>query len=507
MEKNCTAYLKKVLMVFLLFVLFVPLLNGTKQVIAESAPSINTEMNGQPGDQVITSVQTMKTLVKRFKEEGNITNDKAARKMQMHLAAIEQFNEDGNNNKAVKHLKGFKNLIAYQKDNGSISEKAYNVLKSDAEYLIQEMNKGDDAIVAGYWTGDEKLENFPAKKLTHINYAFAYVNKEGKSELYPGAEKDIKELNTYKENHPHIKSLISIGGWGKNSKYFSDVAATSKSRETFARSTINKFIKKNQFDGIDLDWEFPVKGGIDELHYSPEDKRNLTLLVKEFRDQLDQLEKKKNRDYLLTAATPAGRYQNGGPYDPADSYEFEELSKYLDWIYVMTYDLANGFSPVTNFNTPMQPVDADPTPNNIKKWNNVSGAIKYYQQKGVPRNKIVLGTAFYGRSFEVSNSANHGLYQEYKSTGPSPSWEDIKKDYLTDLDWKKYWHSTAEVPWLFNSRTNMFLTYDNPESISKKGHYINEHNLRGGMIWTIGHDDKEHNLLKSLANPVLEDNR
>ncbi|GGK00232.1 hypothetical protein GCM10007063_23230 [Lentibacillus kapialis] len=497
MKYNSVVNLRSALVFAFFLTMCVVFLSESEKISAESSTS------------QIEAIQDMKTLVTHYKKDDDIMFEEVTHNLQIHLEALAHFEREGKKEKSIKHLKNLKKLINYQYENDLISEKAYHVLESNTEHLIQTKQNEKDPIVMGYWNGDKKLENFPANKLTHINYAFAYIDEEGNvhpDTSYEEAENDFNELNKYKEENPHIKSSISIGGWGPNSKYFSDVASTKKSREKFAQATIDKFIKKYNFDGIDIDWEFPVEGGVDELHYDPKDKENLTLLVKEFRDQLDQLEKKNNREYLLTAATPAGRYQSEGPYDPADSYDFEELSKYLDWIYLMAYDIGNGFSPVANFNTPMQPVNSDPTPNEIKKWNNVNGAVEYYQMQGVPSNQLVLGTAFYGRSFKVSNEENQGLYQEYESTGPSPQWSEIKKDYLTDPDWKKHWHSTAKVPWLFNSKTNMFLAYDNPKSINKKAQFINKHNLRGGMIWHLGLDDNQNSLLNALSNPVLKTN-
>jgi len=55
-----------------------------------------------------------------------------------------------------------------------------------------------------------------------------------------------------KQKHPHIKTLISVGGWTW-SKYFSDVALTADSRAKFVTSCVN-FMKQYSFDGIDIDW-------------------------------------------------------------------------------------------------------------------------------------------------------------------------------------------------------------------------------------------------------------
>src|SRR5699024_10211835 len=99
---------------------------------------------------------------------------------------------------------------------------------------------------------------------------------------------------------------------------------------------------------------------------------------------------------------------------------------------------------------------------------------------------------------------NDGLFQEFEEPGDNADWRDIKNEYLKDSDWEEHWDSDAEVPWLFNEETNMFLTYDNPKSIEQKAKFIKDNDLRGGMIWSIGLDDKDHSLLDALAKPILE---
>ena len=68
-----------------------------------------------------------------------------------------------------------------------------------------------------------------------------------------------------------------MGGWTLSQK-FSDVALTAESRRKFAKSAI-EFIKKYQFDGVDLDWEYPVAGGEPTNKYRPDDGENYVKLV------------------------------------------------------------------------------------------------------------------------------------------------------------------------------------------------------------------------------------
>jgi chitinase len=50
---------------------------------------------------------------------------------------------------------------------------------------------------------------------------------------------------------------------------------------------------------------------------------------------------------------------------------------------------------------------------------NVDFAVRYWIEKGFPKEKIVLGLPTYGRSFELSNSNEHELGSP--AIGPGPA--------------------------------------------------------------------------------------
>ena len=82
---------------------------------------------------------------------------------------------------------------------------------------------------------------------------------------YPGDSWDdplrgnFNALITLKELHPHVKTLISVGGWTWSGR-FSDVALTEAARSRFAASCVD-FMIRYGFDGVDIDWEYPVVAG------------------------------------------------------------------------------------------------------------------------------------------------------------------------------------------------------------------------------------------------------
>lgn len=53
--------------------------------------------------------------------------------------------------------------------------------------------------------------------------------------------------------------MLSIGGWS-SSDSFSDAALTRNRRQRFAHSAV-EMMREYNFDGIDVDWEYPGGGG------------------------------------------------------------------------------------------------------------------------------------------------------------------------------------------------------------------------------------------------------
>lgn len=185
--------------------------------------------------------------------------------------------------------------------------------------------------VIGYVMRVADIYRMGAEKLTHINYAFSHINDSGEVFLpYPNAASTLTQLQALKAKNPHLKILVSVGGWGADG--FSDAALTEESRERFALSVIS-LMKQYALDGIDLDWEYPGQAG-PGIKYRPEDKENFTLWLATIRKHVDALSDAHGRTgeerYEVTIASADGEY--------FEHTEMDKVHPYLDFINIMAYD-------------------------------------------------------------------------------------------------------------------------------------------------------------------------
>jgi chitinase len=373
-----------------------------------------------------------------------------------------------------------------------------------------------------------------ADKITELNYAFAvpgpdsigkigakFMNAYYDYQQVYSAEMSIdgqaddsvqslrghfNQLKKLKARHPNLKVLVSIGGW-LGSTYFSDAALTEESREVFTESCINTFIRGNLpvergaggkgvaagiFDGIDVDWEYPMKGGAEGIHHNENDKNNLTKLYALFRKKLDAI----NPDLILTAAVPAKD-------DPAQLFNIKEDTKYLNWYLLMTYDFCGGWdrrtghhaNPLTNPNTPLS-ASMDAT---VRKYRN---------DYGIPADKIIPGAAFYGRSWKNVESDNNGFNQP-GTIGPGIYEAGV--NYYADIiplrkrGYKVSWDTWSMAETMYNPEEKIFWTYDETQSIALKGRYVDAYDLRGIMFWEISGDDSMGTLVNTIYTRQMPD--
>jgi chitinase len=261
------------------------------------------------------------------------------------------------------------------------------------------------AWLVGYYPADAgstrkyPVSSIPAGQLTHLIYAFANVTTGGECASVSAQDDKVNfpQLVQLKQQHPKLLTLISIGG-ASHSANFSHAAATKVARHKLAQSCVH-FMKKNGFDGIDIDWEFP--GAHDKAHF--------TALLAEIRHLLDAQGSEESPPYLLTISAPAG------PKNYAN-IDLGQVHQYLDWINLMAYDFYVPSSKITDFDAPLEPPSDDPAPAATRLTHNVDAAVTAYLEAQVPADKLVVGVHFVGTGWQGVPNVNRGLYQP--NTGP-----------------------------------------------------------------------------------------
>ena len=306
-------------------------------------------------------------------------------------------------------------------------------------------------VVIAYVTSWSEVMPNPSL-VTHINYAFGHVN-DSFNGVRINNEERFKQIIALKEKAPHLKVLLSIGGWG--SGRFSEMAGDEQNRLSFAKDC-QRVVQEFGLDGIDLDWEYPTSSAAG-ISSSPDDTDNFTLLVRDIRQAI-------GKDKLLTmASVSSARYVN-----------FRAILNDLDFVNIMSYDMANA-----------------PRHHSTLYRASISGrmtcddAVKAHIDSGVPANRLVLGMPFYGRGGKILSNRDY-------------------RDIDFNGEYTEVWNDTAKVPYLINKEGTMVLGFDNVRSLSIKCEYILEKGLLGGMYWEYAGDNDNADLARTVYEGIMK---
>jgi len=352
-------------------------------------------------------------------------------------------------------------------------------------------------LVGGYLlSGTPNFSSIQMDLVTHFFWAFSTIRDGACTSASPAG---VAAVLAERQARPDLKVIRSIGGWGAAN--YSDVSSTAAKRQAFVASCIDAFVANGVADGFDIDWEFPVSGGLPDIGASPEDRHNLNLLVAEFRRQLNayaDAHGRNHRDFLLTAALPAGRWQDSGngvtgaPFDANTSFDLATLGRTLDNINLMTYDMGTGYSPVSMFNQPLYRHSDDPTGD---PYNNADDAVRYFIAHGVPRAKISLGVEFtLSRGFGTT-----GLYQPWTSTGCG---QTTARNALDPANTSILinWDPQVQSQYLWNPSAQRMCSYENAYSLELRSDYAKQHGLSGIFTWELS-GDASGSQLRAVARP------
>ncbi|KAI6091579.1 hypothetical protein F4821DRAFT_226439 [Hypoxylon rubiginosum] len=306
--------------------------------------------------------------------------------------------------------------------------------------------------------------------LTHLNLAFASIDPTT-FEVVPVDSRDVPYYTQFTAlKSSNLQTWIAIGGWdfndpGPTQYTFSQLASSANNRATFI-SSLQSFMSKYGFQGVDIDWEYP---GAPDRSGDPADTENFVTLVKEMRASF-------GANYGISATLPAS-YWYLKWFDPI------AMQPYVDFFGLMTYDL---HGPWDKDVKDVGPVIIGQT--NIPEIYNWTLPLWYDQ---VDPSKINLGLAYYGRGYTVENVDCMTVGCTW--TGPSRpgpctafggvmSLQEIE-NLISQIGVDPILDSTAMMKYLVWS--DQWIGYDDLDTIAMKKTWANSHCFGGTMIWSI----------------------
>jgi len=332
-------------------------------------------------------------------------------------------------------------------------------------------------------------EDIDTRLCSHYFYSFATM-KGNQLAAYEWNDDDEEwmvgmytRFTNMKMQNPEIKMLLAVGGWNFGTAKMTAMLATPENRKEFVDTSII-YLRDRNFDGLDLDFEYPGSRGS-----PPEDKHRFTLLCQELRAAFDKEGEETGREpLLLTAAVAAGK----ATIDAA--YEIPAISKALDFINLMSYDLNGAWNNYTGHNSPLYP-RADET--DEQRLLNMEWAANYWHAQGCPKEKLIIGMAMYGRGFRLTEPNNHGFGAPAK--GPSTAGQYTREagfmsyyEICANDGLNKDWQDEHMVPYGYgaqNSWSNDWVGYDDVQSLTLKAQWMMREGFGGWMIWCLDLDD------------------
>ncbi|WP_087023333.1 glycoside hydrolase family 18 protein [Thaumasiovibrio subtropicus] len=427
-----------------------------------------------------------------------------------------------------------------------------------AVMVATSVQAADAPVVGGYfadwqYTNEASpftVQDIPAEKLTHVIYAFLSLcgPHTGASEAVqqqvatacegkePGtaiivdrlaaleydfgdvaAEVEYKghfaQLAQLKDEHPHLNILPSFGGWTMSEPFHAMVKSTEE-MDRFAKTSVELIAQYDFFTGIDLDWEYPGGGGLTTSPWNPDTKMSdeqkaaerdaFTYLVKAIRTELNGLEKQTGREYELSTAVGVG--------PKAQQIDWANAAQYLTHMFAMTYDYLGGWGTQTGHLTNLHTTE--------RSWWGM-GSDVFIQQMldaGIPREKLVLGAAFYGRGWEGTENFDGKLpTSDLTSTGgasfgTNPNepayfmfW-DLIANYTAEEGYQYGYDAESEAPFLWNSEKQVYISFDDVRSVTAKAKWAKAQNLAGVFSWELS-GDPENKLTEAMHNVMMGEDK
>ncbi|KAI8124983.1 Chitinase-like protein Idgf3 [Lucilia cuprina] len=354
---------------------------------------------------------------------------------------------------------------------------------------------------------------------THVIYSYVTItpDKLVLTAQMPEKQQELANMKNFKNKYPNVKFLLSISGENndKTIKSFLQLLEDRQATKILIKSLMDVLIKY-KFDGLSLDFPLPTvlptepvrikiwKYFINlfKIHHFDTDpkymehKDQLTILIQLLKAHFNE------RNLMLTLNVLPN-------VDSKKYFEIPEIINYLDFVILSAFDFftpqrnpleANFMSPTKALKSTTLQRNSDLSLGNIKDF------YKFWHSQKVPRHKIVVGVAAYGRSWKMTkNSNSNGIPPVYYTDGPATagpqtytpgflSYPEICEK-LRDFQLKSVTDPKAKSgvyafrPADSNGNFGIWISYENYITAGAKADYVRNHNLGGVALIDLSLDD------------------
>ncbi|KAL1434592.1 hypothetical protein MTO96_011678 [Rhipicephalus appendiculatus] len=322
-------------------------------------------------------------------------------------------------------------------------------------------NKNQGFLTVSYYRWDKdklKPDDLDTSLCTHLILGFTEVEDSILSKGSTDGDSSYQAVANLKANNPSLKVMLSVGGGGK-SRCFHDMVSDPSNTDRFVACVVET-LRRNNLDGIDVDWEFPMDIRNGKAHFSR--------LLQKLRAAFDDEAVASGRQRLILSAAVAAQ-----SVIVNSSYNVQEIERYVDFINLMTYDLHlfKWYYPFSGHNSPLH--------GRRKELGyfatlNISSSAKFWISKGMPKSKIVVGVPTYGLVWRLGHHKWHGV-------------SCLTVCQVIAEGGKRIFDKQSKVPYVVNKKH--WISYDDIDSVEHKAKWILSEGYGGIMTFSLNCDD------------------
>ncbi|KAK0625190.1 glycoside hydrolase superfamily [Bombardia bombarda] len=336
-------------------------------------------------------------------------------------------------------------------------------------------------------------DQIPLGVYTHLNFAFVSVDpttfRISDMDTFTGTL--YQQITGLKVKNPGLEVWVSVGGWsfndpGPTASVFSTLASNTAAQQQFFASLIS-FMAANEFDGVDLDWEYPVAP---ERAGTPEDFANYPVFLRNLRAAMNASGYK----FGLSITLPSS-------YWYLRNFDIVAIDPIVDFLNLMTYDLHGTWDGTDPFIGAVALAHTNLT--------EIQQSLDLMWRNNINPAKVNLGIGFYGRSFTMSNPNCLEAGCPFSGGGaPGPCTQSSGilsaaeiRDIVASGVANVQLDPVAGVE-IITWDSNQWVSYDDEVTLKLKVDFGNSFCLGGMLIWAVDLDDLSGTSINALADAM-----